>query len=376
MKRSTILLAVVAAVALTACGSSSSQAHPRFVQRAVAALGVGPIMHVVTELPTGTVNVNLETGERTPSVIREELWTDRAGRRIHLVMSEGGRVVGDLLLPRDAGTSKTAFPPDPGPGIASFWTHYSAALKSGAAALEKRGHIRGRPVYWLRYKSAPPSAKIPHPPTFEVALDAHSYKPILSRTTFNGRHYDERILVARAIPYDTADFRRQGPGLLTSASLQGTSSWQTGTSSSQPFATRTTVHAPWLTAGQTVAGLRLGAAIPLTTTRKHEPTIHGIELVYGGVEHGLAAESSTTVDELPRGDPVEDWKSIPADSIQVEVSQGSGSSATAAHPHPRNTTFTDWTGRLTKDNLYITIDTTKGERVLLAIARNLRRPRR
>jgi len=130
-----------------------------------------------------------------------------------------------------------------------------------------------------------------------------------------------------------------------------------------------------LTAGKTVAGLRLGAAIPLTATRKHKPTIHGIELVYGGVKQGLAAANSTTVDELPRGDPMENWKNIPAGSIQIETSQGSGSSETIAHPHPRNTTFTDWTGHLTKDKLYVTIDTTKGERALLAIARNLRRPR-
>jgi len=334
-------------------------------------------MHVVTEQPTGTVYVNLETGKKTPSVIREELWTDRDARRIHLVMSEGGQVVGDLLLPQDAARSKTAFPPDPGLALASFWTHYSAALRSGAATLDKRGHIRGRPVYWLRYKSAPPTAKTPHlhPSTLEVAVDAHSYRPILSRTTFNGRHYDERILAARAIGYHAADFRRQGPSLLASTSLQGTSSWQTGTSSSRPFATQTTVHPPWLTAGKTVAGLRLGAAIPLTATRKHKPTIHGIELVYGGVKQGLAAANSTTVDELPRGDPMENWKNIPAGSIQIETSQGSGSSETIAHPHPRNTTFTDWTGYLTKDKLYVTIDTTKGERALLAIARNLRRPR-
>src|SRR6476660_4597899 len=53
-----------------------------------------------------------------------------------------------------------------------------------------------------------------------------------------------------------------------------------------------------------------------------------------------------------------------------QISQGSGSSEAIAHPRPRNSTFTDWTGYLTKDNLYTTIDTTKGERVLLAIALN------
>ena len=376
MKRWMVLLGSVVVVALTACGSSSRQTHPGFVRRAVAALGVGPIMHVVTEQPTGTVDVNLKTGRSTASVWRDELWTDQRGHRLHLVVSEGGRAVGDLLLPQDAAKSKNAFPPNPGRALASFWTGYRAALKSGGAELDGRGTIRGRPVYWLRFKSASPSTSVPHPPTLEIAVDRRSYKPILSRTTFDGRRYDERILVTKAIPYSSADFRREGPSLLAGAILHG-NSWSTGTSTSHPRASpKTTVDAPWLTAGESVARLKLGAVNPLTARRKQKPSVHGIELVYGPAEDGLAATRSTTIDELPRADPSIDWKSIPADSIQVEVSKGFSTSATVAHPHPRNTSFKQWTGHLEKDNLYITINTLKGERALLDLARSLHHPRR
>jgi hypothetical protein len=381
MKRLPVIPAlaiVLVGLGTTACGSSARQAHPAFVRRAVAALGVGPIMHVVIEQPTGMTNVNLRTGRSAASVVREELWTDRTGHRIHLVMSEDGRVVGDLLLPRDAArnTSTSQFPPDPAPALASFWTGYRAALKSGSAELDGRGTLRGRPVYWLRFKPAHPSGPVSHPPTLRIALDAHSYEPVLVRTTFNGRHFDERILAAKAIRYDPADFRGRGPNFFASARLQGNSSWETGTSTSHPYATPNgSVRPPWLTAGKTVARLELGAVIPLTATRKHKPAIHGVELVYGPIEDGLAGTSSTTVDELPRGDPSEDWNSIPADSVQVEMSRGQSTSESVAHPHPRTTTVKDWTGYMRKNDLYIKIDTPKGERALLDLARGLHRAR-
>jgi hypothetical protein len=376
MKRCIVVLGPVMVVALAACGSSSPQASPTVVRRAIAALGVLPIMHVVTEQPTGAVDVDLKTRRRTASVFRDELWTDRHGHRIHLVVSEGGRTVGDLLLPQDAAKSKRAFPPDPGRALASFWTGYRAALKSGRAELDRRGAVRGHPVYWLRFESALPSTSVPHPPTLEIAVDARSYEPVLSRTTFDGRRYDARILVTKAIPYRSADFRREGPSLLASAILHG-NSWSTGTSNSHPRASlKTTVDAPWLTAGKSVARLELGAVNPLTARRKQKPSIHGIELVYGPVRDGLAGTRSTTIDELPRADPSIDWKGIPADSVQVDVSKGYGRSATAAHPHPRNTSFKEWTGYLEKDNLYITINTLQGERALLELARSLHRPRK
>ena len=79
-----------------------------------------------------------------------------------------------------------------------------------------------------------------------------------------------------------------------------------------------------------------------------------------------ASESMTltTVDELPKGDPADDWNAIPSGSIDIEGSDTTG---------PNNNRETEWTGYMKIGNVYITIDTIKGKRVLLAIARNLRR---
>ena len=94
--RVAIVLAVAAAVLVGVL--AAPQGGPSGVLgRALAAVGDGPIMHVVTEMPSGGVYVNLKTGHRTVQIFREELWADRKLDRFHLVLSVNGRVVGDLL---------------------------------------------------------------------------------------------------------------------------------------------------------------------------------------------------------------------------------------------------------------------------------------
>ena len=79
-----VLLGVIAVAGLTACGSSSSLS-PAFLRRATAALGNGPITHVVWLQPTGSANINLRTGKSTPTGTREEIWTNTSGSTVHLV---------------------------------------------------------------------------------------------------------------------------------------------------------------------------------------------------------------------------------------------------------------------------------------------------
>jgi hypothetical protein len=40
-------------------------AHHGVVERALAAIGDGPVLHLRTEMPVGTVLVDLQTGQRT-----------------------------------------------------------------------------------------------------------------------------------------------------------------------------------------------------------------------------------------------------------------------------------------------------------------------
>ena len=358
--RGAILLA--AAIAAIVAALALPQGHSEgVVGRALAAVGRGPIMHLVTEQSSGTVYIDLSTGHRTTPVFWEELWVDRAGDRLHVVLSENGRVLGDLLLPQDATSGATSSPPNP--AFVALWTGYRAALKNGTAKLVGRGVVRGRPVYWLRFEPAPESASVPHPPVTQVAVDVHTYKPVLFRTHSNGRHFDVRILLAKAIPYRPAEFKRRGPKLFGSVGGGGSSSG----GSSSGASGLSSVPAPWLTAGPTVAGLRLR-----NITRFSEFTVlahgrrrsaHGIELVYGPVAYGGATASSTTVDELLRPDDPQVWKEIPAGSIRVESGGETSSGKGGEHQL--------WTGYLVKDGVHLTLSTTRGERVLLEIARAL-----
>lgn len=370
--RSALVLAAAAAV-LTGV-LAAPQGQPAIIGRALAAIGTGRILHLVTETPSGIVYVDLKTGRRTAPFIRDELWVDQRGNRFHLVVSENGRVLGDLLWPADAKSGATAGAL--GPAFAALWTGYRAALASGAAAVAGRGTIEGHSVYWLRFEPTTQDQRLPRKerPTTEVAVDAHTYKPIVFRTSVNGRHLDQRVLLARTIPFRPAEFKRRGPSLFAGSSSSGGTS--TGpVNPNQPPSTL--VRAPWLTAGTTVAGLKLRAATPLTATSNNagkHTSIKGIELVYGAYQFGGASALSTTIDELPRPDDPHAWSQIPAHAIQIETSEETTSSQSVAHPKLRNSTHAIWTGKLKAEGLYVTITTAKGEHALLTIARSLHRP--
>lgn len=360
MKRC-LVLGVVAVAGLTACGSSSSLS-PAFVRRATAALGSGPIIHVVWAVPAGAVDVNLRTGKSAPAYGGlGEIWTNTSGSKVHLVFREH-RVTGDLLLPQDGARVKRAGPIAGGfLSLASFWASFRPLLTSPDLEPPVRGTFEGRPVYWLRLKPVAPSAEQPHPPTRELALDAHSYVPVDFRLRGVGFPFDERILVFKTIPYRSSDFRREGPSLLTPANLNGPSGWEEGVAGRVPLTMRGAVRrAPWLSAGNVAGGLKLHMAHWLTARPKRGPAVHGVELVYGYTHNGIP----TTVDELPKGDPADGWSDIPAGSIKIEGATGTGSN---------NIPDTEWTGYMKLGKLYITIDTVKRRSVLLAIARSLRR---
>jgi hypothetical protein len=87
--------------------------------RMQAAIGYGQIMHVVREGPAGTSYVDLKTGKRTPAALTEELWTNRHGFRLHLVVRVNGRVVGDLR-PGDRGVGVYQGPQTP--AFLALWT--------------------------------------------------------------------------------------------------------------------------------------------------------------------------------------------------------------------------------------------------------------
>ena len=333
----------IAAVVLLWPGGSGNDG---ILGRAAAALGDNAVLHLVGEGQTGETLVNLKTGERKPQTMRIELWSDRKVERAHFVLTVHGQST-DILLPDDLKGGVRAGSVDPAFG--GFWTGYRKALDDGDATVESSGTIDGHDVYWLRFKSVRKGE-----PGSEVAIDRQTYKPVVLRTFTSPTAYDDvRILLAKTIPFDGADFKRVGRSM-----FGGTGSSSGGGSTAAPTqSARPVVKAPWLTPGDKVAGLKLASVGAMTTTTNGR-TLHGVELTYGG--HGYGS-GSLTIDELPKPDEPVAWRSIPSGWMSVERGQGSDETHT----------FPTWTGKVAKDGVYTTIDTAAGEATVLEAARAL-----
>jgi hypothetical protein len=395
-----VAAAVAALVAVLAAPQSHSGgvggASAAILTRMEAAIGSGQIMHVVRQGPAGTSYVDLKTGKRTPAVLTEELWTNRHGYRLHLVVRVNGRVVGDLR-PGDHGYGVYQGPKDP--AFLSFWTGYHAALgnKYAPAELGGRGSVDGHSVYWIRFPlwyntGGPTRHGRPNPRSLptrlaqtKLALDAHTFKPILERTYEDGRRFDTRILLAKAIPYRPPElYRRLGPKLFNGMSpghpfgghpFAGLTRREKNAFGLGPNAhrlrSRRVVPAPWLTAGKTVAGLRFRHVSRLLSQPLAQVggfpmawrlIYRAARLVYKPALHGSREPfSSTTIDETYRPADPRPWKGIPPGSIEIQP----GEAVTKSGAHRL------WTGYMLRHGVYITITTPAGERALLKIARSL-----
>jgi hypothetical protein len=352
-----------------------------------------PVVHIVMEEPRTAVYFNLATGRKTGGTSREEIWLDRKNGRERIAFSEDGHMVEDRVW-------RFRYTPDSEAAAVvhvylSLVTSYRAALRSGAAKLVGRGTFNGHHVNWLHLRQPPVPAwrhgqPWPQVANTAVGIDAHTYEPVLLR--FRSSHgkrggYYVPVLVAKAIAYDPADFKSRAPRHARPVPRR----WATGFAfgSSNPSSRLgTVVHAPWLTAGKTVAGLELRAVTPFTIRRsKHRfsygaprpKTIHGLELVYGPPSYRHAPivptrinvygkgprgrTRFTTVYEVPAAARGEPWSSVPAGSIKVQ----SGLTTVGGR-----VVRTLRIGYLQTHGLFVTIRTPQDERTALQIARSLR----
>jgi hypothetical protein len=218
------------------------------VDRALAAIGSGEVIHVVqtAELP-GQAVVDLRTGAEAPVVATRELWFDGERGLLRSVQRTGGTVTGEVLEtpqgswteggrvytcawiaahPVEAtkarvscnssgenGTTPRQVPePRPAldPALAGFVTGYRDALASGQAARDGSGTLGGRSVEWLRF--ALPRDTGPAR-TERVAVDAATYLPVQVETIV-GDKLVSRASVAVAETLDRASVSFARPQLV------------------------------------------------------------------------------------------------------------------------------------------------------------------
>jgi hypothetical protein len=334
LARAALVAAVGAAALLAVLLWPSGGKHTSVIDRASAAIGDGPVMHVVLKTPSGFQLVELD-GDRTIAVSDEvEIWSDRSSKRAHVITRERGRVVSETLIPED----------DRGlgvldPAFTALWTGYRKALGDGTAKLIGKGSIYGHRVYWLQF-SLPDHG----PPGSRVAVDQDSYRPVAIYGYAGGSGFiHEQVLLARTQPFSDADFQRITP--------------RRGSVRTSIPGRRIRLVKPWLTAGSSIRGLRL-SSVGLRTVRTEQRRSRGVELTYGS----RAGARWIQIDEL-KTPPDLDWLVIPVGFVKLLF---------ADEPSAVGPTTRVWTGDLVVNGIYVRIETPLGRDALLAVARALK----
>jgi hypothetical protein len=315
------------------------------LDRALAAIGNGRVVHSVIRTSIGSSLVEINTGRSTPELVEEESWYDAGAGRLHMIVRYHGRIADELLV--DRSTPGVRFSQDP--AFKAFPGGYRDALASGAAHVAGKATYHGRPIYWVRFGSRHPSF-----PWSEVAIDRRTFKPLAIRVHVDRiRTIDEQILLAETKAYRASDFARRSPKASSS-----TTSSSSGTSVNPVPATPTAVlSSRWLWMGNAFRGLKLASSSRFTSEKPRHGT--GVELVYGRGQGDpraryLAVRESTVADTGP---------APPHGFMRVAVgTTGNGQS-----------TGPIWTGELRRGRLSLELETTLGERAVLEAARALRK---
>ena len=210
------------------------EGSPSLTERARAAIGAQPVLHVVAESPAGAQLIDLQSGGATPVVQQEEIWYDaerglrrvvvRVGRTIigeTLETPQGGYTPGGIVYDcawiaahpveatkagvscnasGDNGTTPRVVPrpkPTLEPGLAGFVDGYRQALADGRGEWAGTGLVDDQPVDWLVFRTRDGSER--------VALDQATHKPVLLE---NDSGWSLRITMIETIPFTASDFRR------------------------------------------------------------------------------------------------------------------------------------------------------------------------
>lgn len=202
-----VAAAAVALLLVSPWGGSSG-----LVQRALAAVGTGPVLHVVIEQPVPQSMYNavaLPSGTPIQATERREIWFDQSRDLKKEVATEDGVLFYQVLeTPQGAyipegnplnlcawNATRQRFscteinenatgPNEPGPAptletaFAGFVDHYQSALASGDATKTGTGDVDGHQVIWLHIN---PDSMGSYPAE-DVAIDASTYVPVLVRT--------------------------------------------------------------------------------------------------------------------------------------------------------------------------------------------------
>lgn len=161
------------------------------LDKALAAVGDGPVLHVVLrdDLQTGASLVDLRTRNRKPVSGTKEFWYDARRGRVREISRFGGVIEYDRAYSLGAlGPGASIVGPGAGSSLdlGKFTRDYRNALKAGTARVTGRGVIDGIPVYWITLpprvgmKVSGPNQRAPRP-VEQVAVSRETFEPVAIR---------------------------------------------------------------------------------------------------------------------------------------------------------------------------------------------------
>ena len=180
--------ALVAAIAAVVSFWPAGSAGPSVLERALAATGGGPVLHLVYESELPKTLVDLESGERTEVRAEHEVWFDpQAGLRETERFE--GVVQFDVFVAADeiSEHGRSVY--------TSLGAGYRQALESGRAEVVGEDVVDGTAVYWIRIESAGEGARaVVH----DVAVSRDTFEPAYVRVVAG-----DAPALTRIVSYET-----------------------------------------------------------------------------------------------------------------------------------------------------------------------------
>jgi hypothetical protein len=362
--RATLLaLAGATAVAVAVALIAPWRTETSILDRAAAAIGKGPVIHVVLRTDAKAERVDLATGRSHPVYDEQELWWDPA-RGLHEIDRFDGKPYVDRL-------SKALPPPEQDPIPLGFASGYRKALESGRAKVIGDGEIVGHKVTWIRFY---PGGGGPEGPTFDVAVDRETAKPVFARYTVGGDRtirFGRSVIVADSLPAGHGDFTPKPvpPRMTISLAGGGTAFWRrVSASRAESILGRPPVWLGARSAGLSFSGFR--PAVVMVGNNFQKRVNFGIGAMYGPVYEPMTRKPWVQVAQYSKltfktlfMEPNEDkiWRTARPGSVLVY------SSGDVTAPFFGKVVR----GYLRKDGLYVSIAAPKAKQVIAA-ARSLR----
>lgn len=202
-----IALVAAAAFALVLFQPWGDQS-PTVLERALAAIEDGPVLHVVLRDEAEGAVIDLETGARTPLYREREVWFDET-RGLREVTRFGDVVQRDVFYPPDR------VPSDLFRTYAGLASGYRDALDNGEARVLGQSEIDGVSVHWIqvkRYVVFDPDGTR-HVWQRVVAVSQETFEPVYVDEKADGEFGPQtgaRIQSVEWLASDKGDFRAHG----------------------------------------------------------------------------------------------------------------------------------------------------------------------